>query len=92
MLVHPSTFVKMFPKTHFGRKVEHKAEVNQDGANCLRANIVEVQSAGNAGLTSRTQSFALTVTKELLMLENCCFQMGFQNSIKVQLQFSATKA
>ena len=60
-------------KTHFGRKMKHKAEVKQDVENCLRANILEVKLAGNAGLQSGTQRFALTASTELLMLDILLF-------------------
>ena len=61
------------PKIHFGRKVKHKAEVNWDGENCCRANIIETLLAGSAWLKSRTQSFPLTVSKKLLMTDNLLF-------------------
>ena len=60
-------------KTHFGRKMKHKAEVKQDVENCLGANILEVKLAGNAGLQSGTQRFALTASTELLMLDILLF-------------------
>ena len=79
------------PKIHFGRKVKHKAEVNWDGENCCRANIIETLLAGSAWLKSRTQSFPLTVSKNCWWLTICCFETCFQQSIKVQLQISTIK-
>ena len=52
---------------------ENKAEVDWDGENCCRANILEALLAGNTWLKSRAQSFVLTVSKELLITDNLLF-------------------
>ena len=60
-------------KTHFGRKVKNKAEVDLDDENCCRANIMEAMLAGNTRLKLRTRSFVLTVSKELLITDSLSF-------------------